>query len=143
MRLKFLLSIFLSFLVISFSYAEKKIYTEDEFLTLFNGKPKARIAKYLGEPEKKEIAVQPKGASAIIGRPTDEKGKKKKDNLDKSIAESFLSIEDNAKFVSLEETNQDLIKQVNQLKEDLDCLLIDNDEKDAEIKRLELELKLS
>ena len=36
----------------------------------------------MGEPEKKEIAVQPKGASAIIGRPTDEKGKKKKDKVD-------------------------------------------------------------
>ena len=82
MKLRFLLITLITLLMTSFGYAEKKVYTEDEFLTIFNGKPKARVAKYLGEPDKKEIGVQPKGASKTIGRPTDNKDSKKKDKVD-------------------------------------------------------------
>src|SRR6056300_1286355 len=82
MKLKLFLTALISLFIFTAAFAEKKIYTEDQFLNLFDGKPKARIAKYLGEPDSKEIAVQPKGASSVIGRPTDEKGKKKKDKVD-------------------------------------------------------------
>jgi hypothetical protein len=82
MKLKFLLITLITLLLSSITYAEKKIYTEDEFLTIFNGKPKARVVKYLGEPDKKEIAIEPKGASKTIGRPTDNKDNKKKDKVD-------------------------------------------------------------
>ena len=47
MKLKLFILTLISFLFISFGYAEKKVYSEDEFLSLFNGKPKARVEKYL------------------------------------------------------------------------------------------------
>ena len=82
MKLKLFILTLISFLFISFGYAEKKVYSEDEFLSLFNGKPKSRVEKYLGEPDSKEIAVKPKDASTVIGRPTDNKDNKKKDKVD-------------------------------------------------------------
>ena len=52
---------------------QKRIFTEDEFISLFSGKPKSRVLKYLGKPDSKEIAIKPKGASSVIGRPTVDK----------------------------------------------------------------------
>ena len=52
---------------------EKRIFTENEFITLFSGKPKARVEKYLGQPDKTEMAIKPKGASSVLGRPTVDK----------------------------------------------------------------------
>ena len=46
----------------------KRTFTEDEFISVFSGKPKARLVKYLGEPDKQEIAIKPKGASSVLGR---------------------------------------------------------------------------
>ena len=86
MKLKFTLStltIIFSLLFSSISFAEKKIYQETEFLDMFNGKPSARILIYLGEPEKKEMAIKPKDASSVIGRPTeDTKNPNQKDKIE-------------------------------------------------------------
>ena len=74
-------------LIIGFSFnasaehhAEKKrVFTEDEFISLFSGKPKSRVLKYLGKPDSTDIAITPKGASSVLGRPTiDKKNKNKK-----------------------------------------------------------------
>ena len=78
-KLKFI-TVLVMLIGFSFStYAEKKrVFTEDEFISLFSGKPKSRVLKYLGKPDSKDIAIKPKGASAILGRPTVDKKKKKK-----------------------------------------------------------------
>ena len=61
----------------------KRTFTEDEFISVFSGKPKARLVKYLGEPDKQEIAIKPKGASSVLGRPTTDKSKPgKKDKVE-------------------------------------------------------------
>ena len=46
---------------------QKRVFSEDEFLALFNGKPKSRVLKYLGEPDIKDIAIKPKGANSVVG----------------------------------------------------------------------------
>ena len=46
---------------------EKRVFSEDEFINVFSGKPKSRVLKYLGEPDKKNIAIKPKGASSVVG----------------------------------------------------------------------------
>jgi hypothetical protein len=43
MKLKLLLVTLITVLISSVTFAEKKIFTEEEFLTIFNGKPKARV----------------------------------------------------------------------------------------------------
>ena len=47
--------------------ANKKTYTEDEFLNAFSGKSKKVITAKLGAPVKKELSVRPSGASGMIG----------------------------------------------------------------------------
>jgi|TARA_B110000037_G_scaffold77466_1_gene92601 hypothetical protein len=78
-------------LIIGFSFnasaehhAEKKrVFTEDEFISLFSGKPKSRVLKYLGKPDSTDIAIKPKGASSVLGRPTiDKKNKNKKSKIE-------------------------------------------------------------
>jgi|TARA_B110000008_G_scaffold68636_1_gene69406 hypothetical protein len=62
---------------------QKRIFTEDEFISLFSGKPKSRVLKYLGKPDSKEIAIKPKGASSVIGRPTvDKRNPNKKSKIE-------------------------------------------------------------
>ena len=62
---------------------QKRVFTEDEFISLFSGKPKSRVLKYLGKPDSKDIAIKPKGASAILGRPTvDKKNPNKKSKIE-------------------------------------------------------------
>jgi hypothetical protein len=56
---------------------EKRVYSENDFINIFSGKPKARFLKYLGEPDNKEIAIKPKDASKVISRPTENKKKDK------------------------------------------------------------------
>ena len=71
--------------MVGFSFSimaeSKRTFTEDEFISVFSGKPKARVVKYLGKADKQEIAIKPKGASSVLGRPTTDKsnpGKKDK-----------------------------------------------------------------
>jgi hypothetical protein len=65
---KFFAALFLSTVVFSQVYAEpKRVYTEDEFINVFSGKPKSRIVKYLGEPDNKSISIKPKGANSVVG----------------------------------------------------------------------------
>jgi hypothetical protein len=47
--------------------ANKKTYTENEFLDAFSGKSRKVVAAKLGSPVKKEQSVRPSGASAMIG----------------------------------------------------------------------------
>ena len=73
--------------IVSFSLSalaeSKRTFTEDEFISVFSGKPKARVVKYLGEPDNQEIAIKPKGASSVLGRPTTDKSKPgKKDKVE-------------------------------------------------------------
>ena len=61
----------------------KRSFTEDEFISLFSGKPKARVEKYLGQPDSQELAITPKGASSVLGRPTTDKSDpNKKDKVE-------------------------------------------------------------
>ncbi len=63
----------LSVILLSFSLSftsgakDKRVFSEDEFINVFSGKPKSRVLKYLGEPDKKNIAIKPKGASSVVG----------------------------------------------------------------------------
>ena len=62
---------------------QKRVFSEDEFLALFNGKPKSRVLKYLGEPDIKDIAIKPKGANSVVGSKIRmEKNSKKKDKIE-------------------------------------------------------------
>ncbi len=62
---------------------QKRIFTEGEFISLFSGKPKSRVLKYLGKPDSKDIAIKPKGASSVLGRPTvDKKNPNKKNKIE-------------------------------------------------------------
>jgi hypothetical protein len=58
--------------------ANKKIYTEDEFLNAFSGKSKKVITAKLGAPIKKELSVRPSGASGMIGAAGVEDSKSKR-----------------------------------------------------------------
>ena len=66
--LKVISILLLSFtMVFKVSAKEKRVFSEDEFINVFSGKPKSRVLKYLGEPDKKNIAIKPKGASSVVG----------------------------------------------------------------------------
>jgi len=61
----------------------KRVFSENDFITVFSGKPVSRVIKYLGKPDSKEIAIKPKGASSVMGFPTKEKKRKgKKDKIE-------------------------------------------------------------
>ncbi len=65
---KFLSALLLSCMVSINAIAEdKRVFSEDEFISIFSGKPKSRVLKYLGEPDKKNIAIKPKGANSVVG----------------------------------------------------------------------------
>ena len=62
---------------------QKRIFTEGEFISLFSGKPKSRVLKYLGKPDSTDIAIKPKGASSVLGRPAvDKKNPNKKNKIE-------------------------------------------------------------
>ena len=62
---------------------QKRVFTEDEFISLFSGKPKSRVLKYLGKPDSTDMAIKPKGASSVLGRPTvDKKNPNKKSKIE-------------------------------------------------------------
>jgi len=62
---------------------QKRIFTEDEFISLFSGKPKSRVLKYLGKPDSTDMAIKPKGASSVLGRPAlDKKNPNKKSKIE-------------------------------------------------------------
>ena len=73
------LTVFFALFTFTFSIQaeDKRVYSENDFINIFSGKPKARFLKYLGEPDDKQIAIKPKDASKVISRPTDNKNKKK------------------------------------------------------------------
>lgn len=48
--------------------ANKKTYTEDQFLNAFSGKSQKVITDKLGAPVKKEISVKPAGASTFMAK---------------------------------------------------------------------------
>ena len=54
-------------LVFNVSAKEKRVFSEYQFIDVFSGKPKSRLLKYLGEPDKKNIAIKPKGAGSVVG----------------------------------------------------------------------------
>lgn len=59
------------------AFAAGKTYTENEFLDTFSGKSKKVIMDKLGKPLKKELAVKPTNAGAVIGKNVEgEKGSK-------------------------------------------------------------------
>ena len=107
-KLKFI-TVLIMLIGFSFStYAEnhsekKRVFTEGEFISLFSGKPKSRVLKYLGKPDSTDIAIKPKGASSVLGRPTvDKKNPNKKQKIEmwyyKNIVEyspkkTYLKIE--------------------------------------------------
>ena len=45
----------LFFFAFNIQAEEKRVYSENDFINIFSGKPKARFLKYLGEPDDKEI----------------------------------------------------------------------------------------
>ena len=66
---KLFFTVLLSVLFLATGYAgetKKRTFTEDEFISVFSGKPKARVVKYIGEPDNKEIAIKPKGAQGVV-----------------------------------------------------------------------------
>ena len=73
----FTLFITLFMLTFNIQAEDKRVYSENDFINIFSGKPKARFLKYLGDPDEKEIAIKPKDAGKVIARPTDNKNKKK------------------------------------------------------------------
>lgn len=69
-KLKTLLAMMLTlFLATSFNaFADKKIYTENEFLDAFSGKSTKVLLSKLGEPFKKSQSVKPSGAKSFMQR---------------------------------------------------------------------------
>jgi hypothetical protein len=61
---------------------KKRTFTEDEFISVFSGKPKARVVKYIGEPDNKEIAIKPKGAQGVVGSKVRVEDAKQKDKVE-------------------------------------------------------------
>jgi hypothetical protein len=60
-----------------FSNAAGKTYSEDEFLNNFSGKSKKVVIDKLGMPAKKQLAIKPTNAGAVIGKNVEgEKGQK-------------------------------------------------------------------
>jgi len=53
-----------------------KTYTEDEFLNSFSGKSKKVVEAKLGAPIKKQQAVKPTNAGAVIGKNVEDKNQK-------------------------------------------------------------------
>jgi len=51
-------------------------------LVFFSGKPKARVVKYIGEPDNKEIAIKPKGAQGVVGSKVRVEDAKQKDKVE-------------------------------------------------------------
>ena len=79
----FIASIILFGFTINSIADQKRVFSEDEFLALFSGKPKSRVLKYLGEPDIKDIAIKPKGANSVVGSKIRmEKNPKKKDKIE-------------------------------------------------------------
>ena len=67
-KLKFLPAFLISLLLIfTVNAEERRVFSEDQFISVFSGKPKSRVLKYLGEPDKKNIAIKPKGANSVVG----------------------------------------------------------------------------
>ena len=59
--LKVISILLLSFtMVFNVSAKEKRVFSEDEFINVFSGKPKSRVLKYLGEPDKKILLLNQK-----------------------------------------------------------------------------------
>lgn len=54
-------------MIFNVSAKEKRVFSENQFIDVFSGKPKSRLLKYLGEPDKKNIAIKPKGAGSVVG----------------------------------------------------------------------------
>jgi hypothetical protein len=81
---KLCLSLFMAMFLVTTSGAvqaapaNKKTYTEDEFLNAFSGKSKKVIAAKLGAPVKKEQSVRPSGASGMISAAGVEDSKSKR-----------------------------------------------------------------
>jgi hypothetical protein len=58
------------------SIAAGKTYSEDEFLNAFSGKSKKVVEAKLGKPTKKQQAVKPTNAGAVIGKNVEDKSQK-------------------------------------------------------------------
>lgn len=59
--------------------ATNKTYTEDEFITAFQGKSRKAITEKLGSPAKKEQSVKPTGSDSILA------GKVKAEEISKPV----------------------------------------------------------
>ena len=82
---KLFFTVLLSVLFLATGYAgetKKRTFTEDEFISVFSGKPKARVVKYIGEPDNKEIAIKPKGAKGVVGSKVRVEDAKQKDKVE-------------------------------------------------------------
>ena len=82
---KLFFTVLLSVLFLATGYAgetKKRTFTEDEFISVFSGKPKARVVKYIGEPDNKEIAIKPKGAQGVVGSKVRVEDAKQKDKVE-------------------------------------------------------------
>ena len=82
---KLFFTVLLSVLFLATGYAgetKKRTFTEDEFISVFSGKPKARVVKYIGEPDNKEIAIKPKGAQSVVGSKVRVEDAKQKDKVE-------------------------------------------------------------
>jgi hypothetical protein len=82
---KLFFTVLLSVFFLATGYAgetKKRTFTEDEFISVFSGKPKARVVKYIGEPDNKEIAIKPKGAQGVVGSKVRVEDAKQKDKVE-------------------------------------------------------------
>ena len=82
---KLFFTVLLSVLFLATGYAgetKKRTFTEDEFISVFSGKPKARVVKYIGEPDTKEIDIKPKGAQGVVGSKVRVEDAKQKDKVE-------------------------------------------------------------
>lgn len=61
---------------------KKKTYTEDEFISAFNGKMKKYLIEKLGQPARKTQSVRPAGASSILGSVPMKEDKSKPQNIE-------------------------------------------------------------
>ena len=120
-----------------------------EMLALFFDLTDALRNNYLNQLDKRDDLINELQNSVaqqkvIKGK----KGKKKKaiskkEKMEKSLNETLSSVQDNIRIQNLSDSNNNLLKQVDDLRQDLEKLVIQNEDKDIEIQQLQLELKVS
>ena len=110
-----------------------------EMLALFFDLTDAMRNNYINQLDKRDDLINELQNSVAQQKVNKgKKGKKKKaiskkEKMEKSLNETLSSVQDNIRIQNLSDSNNNLLKQVDDLRQDLDKLVIQNEDKDIEI----------